>query len=229
MDEKPFLEIDLTDLKMNQIEELKKFHKAYFDLDNILSSASELKYTGELKGILINEFANPSPDFVKLLAKQVYDGLITSKLLNQFTSLVKKSISNHINDIISERLKSALKAETPENVNINVESPAIEMEKDNKIVTTEEEMEAFFIVKSILRLKIQSDRITYRDTQTYFSILIDDNNRKLICRLYFNSPTNKMIAFVGDDKKEVRYKIQSLDEIYNYSEQILIAVEKFIQ
>lgn len=41
MDEKPFLEVNLLDLKEPQIEELKKFHKSYFDVDMILSSASE--------------------------------------------------------------------------------------------------------------------------------------------------------------------------------------------
>ena len=45
MDEKPFLEVNLTDLSDHHIEELKKFHKSYFDIENIISSASELKYT----------------------------------------------------------------------------------------------------------------------------------------------------------------------------------------
>lgn len=98
MDEKPFLEFNLFDLKSATIEELKKFHKAYFDVDNILSSASELKYTSQLKSIINNEFANPSPEFVKLFAKQVYDGVISPKLLEQFTSLVRRSISGLISD-----------------------------------------------------------------------------------------------------------------------------------
>lgn len=88
MDEKPFLEIDLLDIKHPDIEEVKKFHKTYFDLENILSSANELKYTRELKCLVNSEFQNPSTDFVKLFAKQVYDGLLTQKMLEQFT--VKK-------------------------------------------------------------------------------------------------------------------------------------------
>ncbi|MDR0866588.1 MAG: type I restriction enzyme HsdR N-terminal domain-containing protein [Candidatus Symbiothrix sp.] len=229
MDEKPFLEIDLTDPKSNQVEELKKFHKAYFDLDNILNSANELKYTGELKSILSKEFTNPGPEFVKLLAKQVYDGIITAKLLDQFTVLVRKSISNHINDIINERLKTALKAEATEEKKQSVDdSSVVVAEKEDKIVTTEEEMEAFFIVKSILRAKIASERVTYRDGQTYFSVVIDEKVQKLICRLYLNSPKVKYISFFGEDKKEVKNKIQSLDEIYNFSEQLLSIVEKYI-
>lgn len=44
MDEKPFLEVNLLDLKEHTVEEPKKFHKSYFDADSILSSANELKY-----------------------------------------------------------------------------------------------------------------------------------------------------------------------------------------
>jgi len=65
MDKKPFLEIDMLNLKDNQIEELKKFHKSYFDIETILSSASELKYIHELKSILTEEFVKlQKPYFV---------------------------------------------------------------------------------------------------------------------------------------------------------------------
>ena len=229
MDEKPFLEIDLTDLKTMQIEELKKFHKAYFNVENILSSANELKYMIELKSIIIKEFSTPSPEFVKLFSKQVCEGPCTAKILEQFTGLVKKSISNYINDIISERLKTALKAETDDNKKENepVQSQ-VEESKGDGIVTTEEELEAFYIVKSILRQILSSDRITYRDSQSYFAIFVDNNNRKTICRLYLNSPLNKKIVFISEDKKEIPYKIQALDEIYSYSEQLKSSAEKFL-
>ncbi len=159
-----------------------------------------------------------------MLAKQVYDGTISQKVLDQFTVLVRKSIINHINDIISERLKSALKTETAE------EKPETSFTDDvesNDIVTTEEELEAFYIVKSILRPKVAAERVVYRDAKTYFAILFDDNNRKPICRLYLNSPTNKQIVFIGDDKKENHYKINSLDDIYQHSEELIRAAERY--
>jgi hypothetical protein len=229
MDEKPFLEIDMRDVKSNHIEEIKKFHKTYFNVDNIMSSANELKYTGEFKAILNREFSSPSPEFVKLLAKQVYNSIITPKLLEQFTMLVKKSASGLISDIISDRLKTALKNETKEvEQNEAIDQPILEpKESEPKIITTAEELEGYYIVKSILRPHISCDRITYRDTLSYFSILIDDNNRRLVCRLYLNSSTNKQIAFVGEDKKETRHKIESLDDIYLYSDQIVQSVNKY--
>lgn len=222
MDSKPFLEVDITDIKDAQIEELKKFHKSYFDVENVLSSASELKYTGELKAIIANEFANPSADFVKFFAKQVYDGMITSKLLEQFTMLTKKSISTYINDLISDRLKSALKTEVAqEQQEMHSETePSTVESKDDKIVTTEEEIESYLVVKSILRPLVDISRIVYRDAQTYFSILLDDNNRKPICRMYFNGISKKYISTFDENKKETKHEITSLNDIYNFSKEL---------
>ena len=228
MDEKPFLEVNLLDIRTNQIEELKKFHKTQFDVDSIFNSASELKYTRELKTIISEEFSSPSPEFVKLFAKQVYSSIVTPKVLEQFTTLVKKSISGLINDTITERLKSALKTETPDTKQAENTEPKKASEVDEKEAEIAlEKMEGFYIVKAIVRRNIECERITYRDAQAYFSIFIDDNNRKPVCRLYLNSPTNKMIAFIGDDKKEVKHKIASLNQIYDYSEQLTEAVEKY--
>lgn len=222
MDSKPFLEVDITDIKDAQIEELKKFHKSYFDVENVLSSASELKYTGELKAIIANEFANPSADFVKFFAKQVYDGMITSKLLEQFTMLTKKSISTYINDLISDRLKSALKTEVAqEQQEMHSETePSTVESKDDKIVTTEEEIESYLVVKSILRPLVDISRIVYGDAQTYFAILLDDNNRKPICRMYFNGISKKYISTFDENKKETKHEITSLNDIYNFSKEL---------
>ena len=221
MDEKPFLEVNITELRDSQIEELKKFHKSYFNVENVLSSASELKYMGELKSIIAKEFSSPSSEFVKYLTKQVYDGVITAKLLDQFTELTKKSISSYINELISDRLKSALKTETVEEAkNEEIDNKALE-EDGNKIITTEEEIESYFIVKSILRQAVDVSRVVYRDAQTYFAILLDDNNRKPICRMYFNAISKKYIATFDENKKETKHEITSLNDIYNYSEYLI--------
>jgi hypothetical protein len=232
MDEKPFLDVNLLDIKDAQVEELKKFHKSYFNIDVILSSASELKYMGELRAIISKEFTTPSPDFVKFFTKQVYNGVITSKVSGQFVSLVKRSIASYINDTISDRLQAVIKEEdtqTQPHQETDMQSDELKSEdlKKAKIVTTDEEIESFYIIKSILRGIIPASRITFRDAQTYFSVFIDDNNRRPVCRLYLDSPTNKRLAFLDETKKEHVNKISSIDDIYNYSEQLISAVEKF--
>ena len=226
MDEKPFLEFNITEIKDNQIEELKKFHKANFDAESIVNTASEMKYTIELKHLLQQELVNPSADFVKHFAKQVYPSVVTAKVLEQFTNLTKKSIQQYISDLITERLKTALtkEDETAKNSE-SIDNPQT-LEDESKIVTTEEEMEAFLIVKTILRQQIPASRIAYRDAQSYFAILLDDNNRKTICRLYLNG-NKKFIGLFDEQKKENKTEILSLDDIFNHSTSILKTVETF--
>lgn len=220
MDEKPFLEFNVTDIKDNQIEELKKFHKSYFDVDNIVNTASELKYMNELKAFINTEFQNPTEGFVKHFARQTYPGVLTAKIMEQFTALTKKSIQQYINDLITERLKSALKKENDDE-KTTLELEAIATADNNlgesKVDTTADELEGFMIVKTILRQKIASNRIAFRDAQSYFAILLDDNNRKTICRLYLNGG-KKYFAFIDDQKKEVKNEIMTLDDIFNFAE-----------
>lgn len=228
MDEKPFLEFNISEIKDVQIEELKKFHKSYFDAESIINSASELKYTNELKHLIQNEFNSPSPDFVRFFAKQVYPSVVTAKVLDQFTNLTKKSIQQYISDLITERLKTALDQED-EKSKINNEAETIQETEasESKIITTEEEIEAFMIVKSIIRQKVEPQRIHYRDAQSYFAILLDDNNRKSICRLYLHS-VRKYIGIIDDQKKEIKYEISTIDNIYEYSNHILSSLGNLI-
>ena len=220
MDEKPFLEFNITEIKDNQIEELKKFHKANFDAESIVNTASEMKFMNELKHLLNKELTEPTPEFVKHFAKQVYPSVVTAKVLEQFTELTKKSIQHYISDLITERLKTALSKEDEKNKVENEISAEQNLEDISKINTTEEELEAFLIVKTILRQKVPATRVTYRDAQSYFAIFLDDNNRKAICRLYLNGG-KKYLGTLDDSKKETKFEIGTLDEIFNYSEILL--------
>ena len=228
MDEKPFFEFDVTDIKDNQIEELKKFHKSYFDVDNIQNTANELKFMNELKILINTEFQNPSDTFVRHFAKQIHSGVLTAKLMEQFVVLTKKSLQQYINDLITERLKSALKKEDDNDKdNSKTESSTGDLtSKDSKIETTDEEIEGFMIVKSILRQKTKADRICYRDAQSYFAILLDDNNRKPICRLYLNGG-KKYICTFDETKKETKNEILSIDDIFDFAEILEKTVENY--
>lgn len=224
MDEKPFLEFNITEIKDNQIEEVKKFHKSYFDIGIIFNAASELKYTTEIKSFIHNEFSNPSDEFIRYFAKQVFTGILTPKQMALFTPMVKKSLSQFISDQITDRLKSALELQnTTEKSETEIPKVELQIEDENKIVTTQEEMESFYIIRAILRRQINPDRIYYRDTQSYFNILLDDNKLKTICRMYFNG-TKKYIGIIDESKKEIKQEITTLNDIYKYEQEILNTV-----
>lgn len=228
MDEKPFLEFNITEIKDAQITELKKFHKSYFDNENISNTASDLKYTNEIKGLITSELKEPSPVFVKFFANQVYKGKLTEKILSQFTELVKRSSNQVLNDAIANRLKTALdKEEASSNRVEGATTTDPVMASESKIKTTEEEVEAYLIIKAILRKDFDIARVTIRDAQSYCSIIVDDNNRKPLCRLHFNG--NKIqIALTEDKKQFVKHEITSLDEIYNFTDELINTAKLYL-
>lgn len=233
MDEKPFLELDITDIRDYQLEELKKFHKSYFDIDNILNSASELKYSNELKKIFAEEIVNPTTEIVKYFTKKVYDGIITAKVQEQFSELVKRAISSYISELISKRLKTALSSEeqreATETASAISETETNEMVTESKdgIVTTQEELDGFNIVKAIVRKTTDISRVVYRDALTYFSVLLDDNNRKPICRLYFNAKSKKYISTFNAEKVETKHEITDLNDIFNFEKELCEIIQAY--
>lgn len=241
MDDVPFLEFNLEEIRETQIEEVKKFCKENFDLDNIMSSANELKYMSEVKKVIRSEFTEPSPELVKLLTKRVYEGIVTQKVLDQFTDIVMRALKSHINDVMSEKLGIAIKATQAEGAPVQTtpvvtekkeeeekEKPQNEEDKNSKINTTTEEMEGYYIVKSIVCEIIASERVTYRDSQSYFAIFADDNNRKPICRLRFNNTNNKRIGFIDENKNEQLETIDKVDDIYNFKKELIEAAKRYV-
>src|SRR5690606_29789060 len=152
-----------------------------FDLDSISSAASDLKFFNELQILVVGEMQTPSEEFVRYFARQVYPSMVTAKVLEQFTPLVKRVFTQIVHDQISERLKSALKKETESEQETN----AVSTEPESLVVTTQDEIDGYLIIKSILRKDIEVGRVFMRDNQSYCGILLDDNNRKAICRFYF--------------------------------------------
>ena len=220
MDEKPFLEVDLLDIDENVIPELKKLTKSSFDLESIINAAGELKYVSQIKRILHTQLNNPEDDFVKFFASRVYDGMLTQKVRESFQNLTKKAASQYINDQVNERLKSAITGITPAVVEAPTEtqqSEDDEQKDESEIITTLEELEGFHIVKAITRAVLEAPRITHRDTKSYCGILVDDNNRKPLCRLHFNR-TQKYIGLFDLEKNETRHPISTVDDIYSFAD-----------
>jgi hypothetical protein len=135
-----------------------------------------------------------------------------------------------VSDRISERLKSALENEA-ECTKSNGLVPAAELSDngasasapDKAVVTTEEEMEAFYIVKAILREAVDIKRIYARDTASYFGVLLDNNNRKPICRLRFNFK-QKYVSLLDKDKNEEKVAIDDLNDIYGVADRLKATV-----
>ncbi|MCI5130682.1 MAG: restriction endonuclease [Candidatus Electrothrix sp. EH2] len=229
MDSKPFFTFNMLSFQDHQVSELKKFTKSAFSLEDILTTASTLKYTGAIKKILEKELADPSEPFVRFFASQIFDGRLTKTVIEQFTGIVKEARKQFIHERINERIKSALSAndaqEQEEKQQDKTEPSA--QEDSNGIVTTEEEIEGYHVVKAILRESIDISRVIMRDTKSYCGILLDDNNRKPICRLHFNR-AQKYLGVI-QQKQEEKIPIELIDDIYKYSDKIKATVLEYDQ
>jgi len=221
MDEKPFLEFDITKLKEQTIAEITKFHKSNFNVEQIVDNASALKYTKEIKKLIAEELQSPSYQFVRLFANAVHTGRLTEKVMGEFTKLVSLAFTQTISEKVNDRLSAALDTES-EKQQVETKEP----QEVRKVNTTEEEMEGFRIVVAILRRKLTVDRIYHRDTQSYFGILLDDNNRKPLCRLHMNS-SKKYIGLFDSGNGERRERIETLADIYGFEEELLKTVEHY--
>lgn len=236
MDEKPFLVIQLSDLDDALVPELRKLTKEAFDLDSIISAAEELKYVGELKRVLAAQFTSPDMDWIKFLTARVYEGAFTQKVRDQFAGLVEKANKQFLNDRVNDRLKAALGGQaivvdntsvTSSEASEHVAEASIESQDKSKgIETTLEEIEGFQIIRAIACSEVPPSRIAQRDTKTYFGVLLDDNNRRPIARLWFNA-SQKYIGLFDQEKNETRHPIGSLDEIYQYADQVRATVHYY--
>ena len=230
MDEKPFFTLDLSNIKNSNINILKNFTKNGYSLENILDSAEGLKYIKAIRNEFEKEIQEPSDEMIKLLVSRFFDKPLIASRLATFREYTKKAFSNSINESINFRLKNAL------NINEVIPSKAsdeIESIDDNtntetpKFITTEEEIEGSQIVKAILREQLPASRIAFRDTQSYFGILLDDNNRKPLCRLHFNS-SNKYLELFHNGKDNGEKKLLSeIDDIYNYKNELLQTLKNY--
>ena len=221
MDLTPFLEINFENLKDYQINELKKFRKTDFDSDRITSTASNLKYTSLIKDFLQQQIDDPNDDFVKYVTGNVSDGPKTQKILEQFSPLVKKSFASLINELVNKKISSALDK--------NEDSEPVEDEiiPKSKIITTEAEIESYYIIRGMLAGTCNVEDVTYRDTESYFGILFTNNNRKPICRLNLDRK-NKQLFIPDENKKYERIYIDSLNDLYKYKSRLIEVVKRYI-
>jgi hypothetical protein len=232
MDAKPFLVLDLLDIDETLIPELQKLSKDSFDLDSIISAAEELKYIGALKREIATQFREPSDEWIKFFTARVYDGSFTQKVRQQFTGLVNKATQQFLLERVNDRLKTALGVPGISRVSepgpeASAEAVEADLDRNTEIETTLEELEGYQIIKAIGCGDVKPQRISHRDSKSYFAVLLDDNNRKPIARLHFNGK-QKYLGLLDEDKTETRHPISDLDEIYSHADAIREAVRRYM-
>lgn len=236
MDAKPFFEFNMLNFSDKAVEELKRFTKDGFDVDETLEAAAVLKYIEGMKQALHRQLTAPDEEFSRWLTKQVYSKSLTQAARERFSTLVRQAFREFVDDRINATVQSVLARDktsvdpAPEAVPPEDDAPAA----PPGVTTTEEEVQAYELVKAIVGEVVEPERVMMRDTQSYCSVLLDDNNRKPIARLYFNSPSNKSIRMpdpgAGRDRwaRREMHPLESVEEIANYADQLRDVVRHYL-
>lgn len=173
-------------------------------------------------------WSNPPEDFISHVTSHIYDGKKTRVALDKFEPIIKKSFKQFINDIVNEKLNAALNSTSSEDLqlvkNELKEKADIIEEVESLIITTQEEIEDYSIVKVILHETIDLERVFYRDNKAYFNILLDDSIRKWILRLRLNG-NQKYIQFIDDEKSTVN--IERVTDLLKHKDKIIEVTNKF--
>lgn len=214
MDNKPFFIFDMDAIKPTDVRTLEKFQKTTFDIAQIVLEAGSLKRHSLMRAELEKEFAEPSDEFVRLMATHMAEKRLTPLVKDEIRKMLVATIATFIRDMVNDRLSSALIATNPE------PAPAVgDINQHNEIITTPEELSGFHIVQAIASRLVDPRRVVMRDSKSYCAILLDDNNRKTIARLHFNGQSVKYLGlFLGKD--EERHRLSDLTEIYRSSSQL---------
>ena len=224
MDETPFMVLDLRDLDEERVKELHRLTHDALDLDGMVDAARELSYLSGMRSALERQLSTPDDTLVRWLAKEVYNGHLTERIRAEFAERTRKAFRSLINERVNEIIRRAADFEQSEDVAVEPEADDIEDDDPETadgegIVTTAEEIEGWDIIKAILEGTVDPDRVYMRDAKSYCAILLDNNNRRAICRFHFGK-RKKAIGIVDAEKNSTRHEIRSLDDIYLYAEQI---------
>lgn len=225
MDKKPFFTFDLQSFTESEVSDLARFQKTTFSIGAIREAASNLRYAKAAAAYIKRQLESPDDDFVKLIGRQIVDGSMTKAVMEPLRVAVQGALDLVIRDRIQDKLSVAFRTEP---VPAEPGQPKQEVAADQgDIVTTDDEAQAFMIVRAIAARHIDIDRVTLRDAKSYCSVFVDDNNRKPVCRLYFNSKSTKTLGLFDESKTENKVTIERLSDIYQHSTAIENAVKAY--
>ena len=230
MDPKPFFDFNMLEFTEPQVKELKRFTKSAFQLDETIDAAKQLKHMTGLKRIIAREIAEPSDEFVRFFVQQVYTGRNTQSVREMFATLVRDAFTQFINDSFDARLNATLQRIEEQKKTAQTEQKEAhdKDEQDDEAEPTALEMEAFAVIKAILRETVDVRRLQIYPGQRFATIYIrrdPDSNQTgtLFCRLLFKTPNLRLNLCdrpFGDNDP-----IDGIDGIFDYADRFRDAVK----
>lgn len=246
MDQSPFFEINLENIKDEDINILSKFYRDNFEIHELVHTAEELLYMTNITNNLMELFNNPTDDFIRFLIKGFSETRITSIIVEKFRPIVKKAITNTILEIVKKgilltdanipALNNESKLLHEDDITENSDKPKAQ------IITTDEELNLFDITKNILSQAGKDTlHLKYKDTTHYFGILrknslgwfirsvLKQNNKILYVKVPYALSTKLNINFnteaCGQNNSETKICLNQINDVYKLKDLIIKAYD----
>ena len=196
IDGKPFFVFNLSAYKDKDVDTLIKFDKRYIVIKEIIQTAQECVFTEDFENALFKELTEPTKDLLKI----IHRNMNFKTKFNEGTQIKMRGFIN------SSLLKSLYDKKVIAESNSN----------SLGIVTTELEIQAYHTIRTLLiqNKKIPNERLGYRDFKSFFNISIDDNAKKVICKLVFND--SKMKMFIDNNE----YALEHIDDVLKHKNEL---------
>lgn len=207
MDATPFWECDILSLAERDAEVLRGFTKDAFNPAAVQAFAEEIIFTGKVSGLINEILRNPSENFVRFLLGELdlVSGRVTSKVVERFVPVVRRSIQAALLDMMAKGLQQGIgtsEAEVPPEPPQAPPAPAASPSAtdsspitggNTKVETTAEELEIFAIVSKVCAESQVKQAIGYKDTINYFGINLANKVTRWFARVFANG-TKKFVV-----------------------------------
>lgn len=150
MDEKPFFVFSMDGIRRSDPATLERFGRHQFDIDAILAEAGRLKLESQMRIELEKEFAEPSDEFVRMMATRIQPGVrFTTQVKEQLAPVLSASVASLIRDRVNDRLTSALNVANPVPIDLPEGGSDDMSVVEDGVITTDDEIGGFRIVQAI--------------------------------------------------------------------------------
>jgi len=218
MDKEPFFSFNVLEYDSKEIENLKFFHRDHFDAAVISRQAEEMVYVKGMTQLVGNLLRSPSEEFVRFLVTELgkvalsyeVQGRITNKVLEKFEPIVKKSIQSSLLELmtrsLSQEMAQAVEISKGSKTLPEVEDTEELLEQElegSKIITTEEELEAFEKIKAIAQTSTNFKlEVKHRDTISYFGLNLGKTTWWFL-RLYISAQKKSIVTRLFVDEAQL--------------------------
>lgn len=182
MDSSPFLKLRMDSLNDSDISQLFRFRYDKFKPEALRTLAEESVYLNAFTKTISSSLREVDPEFVRYVASRSnIERQLNQRFLESVTPLVKQAVKRAVSAMVVSGLSTQPSTESAEDVEKSSVDTDIVNEDNPNIITTKKELELFERIKQIIQTE---DNIEYKDTESYFGILLDGKSNRWILRFY---------------------------------------------